>query len=75
MFVHAVEVMLPSRAVNSDTDTQVRLVLLNKPLHFLRVVVDTVGRERETVGVEPMVITAKEFGLDIVAYLVYQVYL
>ena len=51
------------------------MVLLYEPLHLLRVVVDAVGRERETVGVKPMVLPSVHLRLQVVADLVYQFYL
>lgn len=50
-------------------------VLLNEPLHLLRVVVNAVGREREAVRVEPVVIPSVHLRLQIVTDLVYQFYL
>ncbi len=69
-----VQVMLTSRTVYGDTDGQMLIVLLNEILYLLRVIVDTVGGERETVRVEPVVVQSVHLCLQIIAYLVYQVY-
>ena len=67
--------MLTACAIDGDTDTQVLFVFLYEPLHFLAVVVNAVGGEIKTVGVEPVMIAAIHLRLDVVAYLVDEVYL
>ena len=73
LLVDAVEVVLALSAVDGDAYAQVCVVLLDELLHLVGVVVDTVGRERETVAVEPVMVAAEHLGLEIVAYLVNQV--
>ena len=67
--------MLPLRTVDGDADAQVRVVLLYELLHPFRVVVDAVRGEGEAVGVKPVVIPPEHLRLQIVANLVYQLYL
>ena len=73
--VHSVQVVLPLRAVYGDAYAQVAVVLLNEALHLLLVVVDAVGGEAETVGIEPVMPPAEHFRLQVVADAVYQFYL
>ena len=73
--IDAVQVVLPLRAVNGDADGKMFVVLRDEPLHLVRVIVDAVGGKRETVGVEPMMVPAEHLRLQVIAYLVYQVYL
>ena len=40
--INAVEVVLPLRAVDGDADGQMVMVLLNEPLHLVRMIVDAV---------------------------------
>lgn len=75
LLVDAVEVVLSLGAVDGDSNREVADVLLDELLHLGSVVVDAVGRERETVAVEPVMIAAEHLGLEIVAYLINQVYL
>ena len=67
--------MLLFRPVNRDADAEVVAVLFDEVLHGLLVVVDAVGRERETVRVEPMVVPTIQLDFDIVAYFVDKLYL
>ena len=62
--------MLLFRPVNRDADAEVVAVLLDEVLHGLLVVVDAVGGEGEAVAVEPVVVAAEEFRLDIITNLV-----
>lgn len=50
-----------------------RDVFLDERLHLVGVVVNAIRRERETVTVEPVMIQAEHFRLEIIADLVYQV--
>lgn len=63
------------RPVNRYAYAEVVAVLLDEVLHGLLVVVDAVGGEGEAVAVEPVVVAAEEFRLDIVANLVDEFYL
>ena len=72
LFPHAVQVVLPLRAVDGDADGKVFAVLLDEMLHCWCVVVDAVGGERETIAVEPVVVQFKHPQLQVVANLVNQ---
>ena len=74
-FIDTVQVVLLARAVDGDADAQVRVVLGDELLYTVGVIVDAVGRERETVAVEPVVVQPEHLGLEIVANLVDQFYL
>lgn len=69
---HAVEVVLALGAVDGDADGKVVAVLPDEALHLRRMVVDAVGREREAVGVEPVVVQFEHTQLQVVADLVDQ---
>ena len=73
LLVDAVEVVLALSAVDSDAYREVADVLLDELLHLGSVVVDAIGRERETVAVEPVMVAAEHLGLEVVANLVNQV--
>ena len=73
LLVDAVEVVLALGAVDGDSNREVADVLLDELLHLGSVVVDAIGRERETVAVEPVMVAAEHLGLEVVAYLVNQV--
>lgn len=62
------------RSVDGDTDGEVVAVLLDEVLHGFLVIVDAIGGEGEAVAVEPVVVTAEEFRLDVVANLVDKLY-
>ena len=64
--------MLLFGSINSDANAQVINILLNKLLDLLFMVVDTICRKRESIGVKPVMIPAIHFRLQIVAYLIYQ---
>ena len=73
LLVDAVEVVLSLGAVDGDSNREVADVLLDELLHLGSVVVDAIGRERETVAVEPVMVAAEHLGLEVVANLVNQV--
>ena len=73
-FINPIQVMLLLRPVNRDADAEMVAVLLDEVLHGLLVVVDAVGGEGEAVRVEPVVVAAEEFCLDVVANLVDKLY-
>ena len=73
--IYTVGVVFLACAVDGDADAEVCVVLLNEALHLWLVVVDAVGGDIESVGVEPWVVATEHLGLDVVACLVNKVYL
>ena len=59
--------MLLSRAVDGDAYAQMRHILLDKVLHLRRMVVDAIGRKRETITVKPVVAKSEHLRLQIIA--------
>lgn len=59
-------------SIDGDADAEVIAVLLDEVLNGLLMVVDAVGGEGEAVAVEPVVVTAEKFRLDVIANLVDQ---
>lgn len=66
--------MLLLRSVNGDANGKMLTVLLDKVLNSFLMVIDAIGGERETVAIEPMMVSSKEFSLDIVANLIDKLY-
>ena len=50
-------------------------ILLDKVLHFLRAIVDAISGEGKAIGIEPMVVSTVHLHFEIIAYLIYQIYL
>ena len=67
------EVVLAARSVDGYSYAQVADILFDEPLHFLLVIVYSVGGEAEPVGVEPMVVATEHLDFQIVTNLVDQV--
>ena len=66
-FIYSVQVVLLLRSVDSDADAEMVAVLLDEVLHGFFMVIDAVGGERESVAIEPVMVAAEKFRLDVVA--------
>ena len=70
LFPHAVQVVLLLRTVDGDAYRQMVAVLGYEALYLRRMVVDAVGRKREAVAVEPVMVQLEHPQFQIVANLV-----
>ena len=60
--------MLYLSSVNCNADAQMFSVFLNKPLNLILMIINSIGGETETIGVEPMMVMAEHFDLYIITY-------
>ena len=61
MFINTIKVVLFFRAIDGNSNTQMGFVLLDEPLHFLFMIVNTIRRNRKAIGIEPMMISLIHF--------------